>query len=219
VTADFSSFQLAGQTPIVSHLRDADVGSRSRDAVISNCREAGVSEIKMHKAPQRWPLVLIALDKFVKGTGLLVISFFLTVAWRHRVQVWIDDAQTTPHNWLVENSLKWIEGLLEHQVGAHLPLVRICVVIYAGLYYIEAVGLYYERKWAEWMVVIGTAAFLPLEIYDFCKNPRWFTVLVFALNLLMAAYLLWRLHRQKIVKREREALGKLAVEASEESER
>ncbi len=172
-----------------------------------------MSEIKLHRAPQRWPLVLIALDKLIKAIGLVVISFALSPYWYDVVKVWVNDAQTTPHNWLIADGVHWL--------GAHLGLntkelhlLRVCVIIYAGLYLIEGVGLFYERKWAEWMVVIGTAGFLPLEIYDFAHKPmndtgqvRWGMIILFLLNLLMAGYLVWRLHRQRIIKHERMALG------------
>jgi uncharacterized membrane protein (DUF2068 family) len=164
-----------------------------------------VNQLKLHKAPHRWPLVLISLDKFVKGAGLLVISFFISAGWHQAVKNWVD-AQTSPHNWLVAGALRSLEVALGFKPRS-LPLIRIFVILYAGLYFIEGVGLLFERKWAEWMVVIGTAVFLPLEVYDFIRKPRWTIVIIFLLNLIMAIYLVWRLHRQAVIKRERAALG------------
>ena len=163
--------------------------------------------IKLHKAPNRWPLVLIALDKLVKAIGLVVISFVLSPGWHDTIQNWIDDAQTNPHNWLITQSLHRMEVALGYEPKT-LHLVRIFVIVYAGLYLIEGVGLLYEKKWAEWMVVIGTAAFLPLEVYDFIEHPRVTMVVIFVLNVLMALYLIWRLHRQAVIKRELAALTK-----------
>lgn len=179
----------------------------------TSCQEQRVEPIKLHKAPHRWPLVLIAIDKFVKATGLMIISFALSPGWYQAIKDWVNDAQTTPHNWLVRNALHAMEKGLGIETE-HLLMVRICVIVYAGLYLIEGVGLFYERKWAEWMVVIGTAAFLPIEVYDFVHKPfndhgqiRWGMIIIFALNLLMAFYLVWRLHRQNVIKRERAVLA------------
>jgi uncharacterized membrane protein (DUF2068 family) len=168
--------------------------------------ETRVNDVKMHKAPHRWPLVLISLDKFVKAAGLVFVSFFLTPRWQETVHSWVNNAQITPHNWLVKNALHSFKEALGSPLHS-LPLVRIGVIIYACLYLIEGTGLLFEKKWAEWMVVIGTAIFLPLEIYDFFRHPRVIMVILFLLNLLMAIYLLWRLRRQTVIKRERAALA------------
>ena len=172
----------------------------------TSCQEQRVEPVKLHKAPHRWPLVLISLDKFVKAVGLVIISFALSPGWRQSILDRVDDAQTSPHNWLVKEALLGVEKALGVD-PKNLHLVRICVIIYAGLYLIEGLGLLYEKKWAEWMVVIGTAAFLPIEVYDFCHHPRWTMVIIFTINLLMAGYLAWRMHRQNVIKRERAVLG------------
>jgi uncharacterized membrane protein (DUF2068 family) len=165
-----------------------------------------VNDVTIHKAPHRWPLILISLDKFVKGVGLVFVSFFLTPHWQETVYGWVNNAQITPHNWLVKDALHSLREALGTPLHA-LPLVRIGVIIYAGLYLIEGTGLLFEKKWAEWMVVIGTAMFLPLEVYDFFHRPRALMVIFFLLNLVMAIYLIWRLRRQAAIKRERAVLG------------
>jgi uncharacterized membrane protein (DUF2068 family) len=168
-----------------------------------------VNAIKMPKAPHRWPLVLIALDKFVKAAGLVIASFALTPAWHDAVLNWAGNAQLTPHNWLITHALHSIEIALGYPPRS-LHLVRLFVIIYAGLYLIEGTGLFFEKKWAEWMVVIGVGAFLPVEVYDYIRKPRWTMVIVFLLNVLMAIYLLWRIHREAVIKRERAEHPELA---------
>ena len=160
-----------------------------------------MSDIKLHKAPHRWPLVLIALDKLVKATGLMIISFALAPQHREPIVKWVDNAQLGPHNWFIRHVLGWLDQGLDN-LPTKVRFIQVCVIIYAGLYLIEGAGLIFERKWAEWMVVIGTAAFLPVEIIDFIRRPSWAMAILFALNLVMAIYLAWRLHRQAVIKRE-----------------
>ena len=161
-----------------------------------------MNDIKLHKAPHRWPLVLIALDKLVKATGLTIISFVLSPKYREPIAHWVDNAQLGPHNWFVRHLLTLIDEGLDN-TPSKARLIQICIIIYAGLYLIEGAGLLFEQKWAEWMVVIGTAAFLPVEIVDFIRRPSWAMVILFVLNLVMAMYLAWRLHRQAVIERER----------------
>src|SRR5438105_929001 len=103
----------------------------------------------MHKAPSRWPLILIAADKFIKAAGLAVISFFIAPHRNARLQDWIDEAQTHPHGWLGRHVLIMMEKALG--IGKDMT-TRVLVFIFIGLYLIEGVGLLYEKKWAEWMV-------------------------------------------------------------------
>jgi uncharacterized membrane protein (DUF2068 family) len=149
-----------------------------------------LSQVKTHKEPRRWPLLLIALDKFIKGIVFMTASFFIK-----------------PTNHRVAEILDWLEGVLAVQ-DISFVFVRVCVVLWAALYLVEAVGLYFEKKWAEWLVIIGTAAFIPLEIYHFIRHPRINIVIVLIVNVAIAAYLLWRLRRQHIVQKEKALLTK-----------
>jgi uncharacterized membrane protein (DUF2068 family) len=174
-----------------------------------------VSDIKLHKTPRRWPLILISLDKLVKGAALIVIYFILAPRWRESLQTWLDGAQENPHNLLVRTALEGIKRTVGW--SGKYPLVRIGVIVYAGLYLIEGIGLIFERKWAEWMVVIGTALFLPVEVYDFIVHPRPIMPVIFTINVAIAVYLIWRLHRQHVIRLEREALARKAAATAVEN--
>ncbi len=165
-----------------------------------------MNDLKIHKAPHRWPLVLIALDKLVKATGLTFVSFVLAPHYYEPLKAWLDQLQLGPHNWLVSQTLHSLTAALGYSPRT-LHLFRICVLLYAGLYLIEGLGLIFEKKWGEWLVVISTAASLPLEIIGFIRKPSWGVAELFLLNLLMAAYLVWRLRRQSVIEREKAQLA------------
>jgi uncharacterized membrane protein (DUF2068 family) len=173
-----------------------------------------VTDIKIHKAPHRWPLVLIALDKLVKATGLVVISFFLQKLLGQKQHdafvAWINTVRLEPHNWFIHYCLERIGDFAGIRPET-LRLLHLGTILYAALYLVEGVGLIFDRKWAEWVVVITTALFLPLEIYEIWRLITWPRCLLFAANLLMAIYLLWRLHRQSLIQRERAALAQASA--------
>lgn len=160
-----------------------------------------MNDTKLHKAPHRWPLVLIALDKLVKAVGLVIISFVLTPRWSESLTAWAINAQLGPHNWFIMDIFHAIEKGLGYPPHT-LHLIRIFVVIYAALYLVEGVGLIFEQRLAEWVVVITTAASLPVEVFNFIRRPSWAMVILFLLNMLMAGYLAWRLHKQAVIMRE-----------------
>ena len=62
---------------------------------------------------------------------------------------------------------------------------------YAVLEGVEAVGLWYQRRWAEYLTFIATILFLPYEIYELSRAVSAFKVIAFVINLVIAVYLLY----------------------------
>lgn len=171
--------------------------------------------MKMHKAPHRWPVVLIGIGKLFKSSGLVVVSFILKqmlAPEQHKaIEDWVNNGRLEPHNWFIHSVL----GVMEKGLGLHHDTLRILhmgVIIYAGLYLIEGVGLLWDKKWAEWMVVVTTAGFLPFEMYEIFKEVTWQRVLLFVANMVVMGYLIFRLHRLGQIKRERAAAASFPVE-------
>ncbi|MGD0731939.1 MAG: DUF2127 domain-containing protein [Terracidiphilus sp.] len=64
------------------------------------------------------------------------------------------------------------------------------VFFYAALDLIEGTGLYLEKAWAEYLTLIITASFLPLEIFEVVRKLTWIRVSLLAVNTLVLVYLL-----------------------------
>ncbi|HEX4363979.1 MAG TPA: DUF2127 domain-containing protein [Solirubrobacteraceae bacterium] len=72
-----------------------------------------------------------------------------------------------------------------------LRLVAAVFLVYALVEGIEAFGLWYQRRWAEYLTLIVTASLLPLEVYELSLRFSPLKVLTLAINLAVVAYLLW----------------------------
>jgi uncharacterized membrane protein (DUF2068 family) len=72
-----------------------------------------------------------------------------------------------------------------------LTLVSLGVLAYGALELLEAVGLWLMKRWGEYVAVVGTAIFVPLEIYELLERVTWLRVLAFALNLFAVVYIVW----------------------------
>jgi uncharacterized membrane protein (DUF2068 family) len=88
-------------------------------------------------------------------------------------------------------------GLL-HQIdeafsldSSTLRLVGAVFVVYALVEGVEAVGLWYARRWAEYLTFVVTASLLPLEAYELAHRLSVLKILTIAINLAVVAYLLW----------------------------
>ena len=64
------------------------------------------------------------------------------------------------------------------------------VFIYAGLDLIEGIGLYLEKTWGEYVTLLITGSFLPLEIYEVFRKITWVRSGLLVVNTLVFLYLL-----------------------------
>jgi uncharacterized membrane protein (DUF2068 family) len=70
--------------------------------------------------------------------------------------------------------------------------VAVGAMLYGVLEALEGVGLLMRRRWAEYLVLIATGVFLPLEVVEIVSKPTVFKVGAFAVNVAIVVYLVWR---------------------------
>jgi uncharacterized membrane protein (DUF2068 family) len=74
--------------------------------------------------------------------------------------------------------------------SSHLHLVGAVLLVYGAVEGIEAVGLWYQRRWAEYLTFLVTASLLPLEVYELSDRVSVSKVLAFVINVAVVVYLL-----------------------------
>jgi len=89
--------------------------------------------------------------------------------------------------------LHQIERLLNLRRGT-LGVLAVTAVVYCVLEGTEAVGLWFERRWAEYLTVIATAGFLPFEVYELSKRVTIVRVAALVINVAVVVYLVWSKH-------------------------
>jgi len=71
-----------------------------------------------------------------------------------------------------------------------LQLVGAGLAVLAVVEGAEAVGLWYQQRWAEYLTFIVTTALIPLEIYELTAYVSWFKLTALTVNLAVVVYLL-----------------------------
>jgi uncharacterized membrane protein (DUF2068 family) len=111
-----------------------------------------------------------------------------------------------------------------------LTLVAIALAAYALIELAESIGLWLARRWGEYLAMVATSVFLPLEIWDLTRGHiTWLKVATFAINLLLVIYLVWtrrlfcvrggkaayeaRLRTESVIEVEQAAAVQLAADA------
>ncbi|HVA57358.1 MAG: DUF2127 domain-containing protein [Gemmatimonadaceae bacterium] len=138
-------------------------------------------------------LELIAAFKLVKALLLLIVVAgaleYVRPAITLRAREWVGAISFTGEPRFVRDLLAWLSGTS----AARIRELGLVALGYAVLYTLEGVGLWLERRWAEYLTVIATASFIPFEAIALAgglTGPKLFT---FTVNVLVCAYLVWLL--------------------------
>lgn len=62
-------------------------------------------------------------------------------------------------------------------------------VVYAGLRFAEAYGLWHSRRWAEWLAVVSGGIYLPLEAVELVRRVTVIRAASLTINLVVVAYM------------------------------
>jgi uncharacterized membrane protein (DUF2068 family) len=143
-------------------------------------------------------LRIIAVDRAIHFVVLavLAVAIFLFIAheaqMRDRVFRVVADLQGAlggPAQDPGHGILHDVRHLFSIQSGT-LTKIGVVVAAYALLEGAEAVGLWFQKRWAEYLTFIATAALLPLEVYELSERLSALKLLTLIINLAVVVYLL-----------------------------
>ena len=83
-------------------------------------------------------------------------------------------------------------GKLRHLDPATAKKFGLLCLGYATVFLVEGVGLLLRQRWAEWLTVVVTGSFIPIEIYELVKEASAGKVIALVLNVVILAYLITR---------------------------
>jgi uncharacterized membrane protein (DUF2068 family) len=86
-------------------------------------------------------------------------------------------------------TVKSIEKVL-HAKPSTLNLIAFGILFYGLLQVAEGIGLWSLKRWGEYVAVVGTTLFIPLEIYELTEKVSWLQIAVLAVNVAAVLYLL-----------------------------
>jgi uncharacterized membrane protein (DUF2068 family) len=145
-------------------------------------------------------LRLLAVERFVRGLLLVALAYgvYKFEGSRNSLQKVFDtylplltpladklgvDLQTAGPVKLIEKALE-----LKHST---LLLVAVGVLAYGALQLVEGVGLWLMRRWGEYVAVVGTSVFIPLEVYEIVEKVTWLRIAALLVNVFAVVYIVW----------------------------
>jgi uncharacterized membrane protein (DUF2068 family) len=144
------------------------------------------------KEPFSFVLFLIALFKLFKALLLIAVGIgalkFLHKDLSSAALHWVQVLRVDPDNRIIHRMLVRIFRVTPSQLRA----LSVGTFLYAGLFATEGIGLLLRKHWAEYFVIITTALFIPLEIYELVAHFTYVKLAVTVINLLIVWYLVAR---------------------------
>jgi uncharacterized membrane protein (DUF2068 family) len=155
----------------------------------------------------------IALFEAAKGLGALVVGIWL-LTLLHR-----DMESVAAH------LLHFLHKVLHLSPDGHIAryiirgasrVTRGNLLMFAGLAFVyvtirfvEAIGLWLQKEWAEWFALVSGAMYMPYEIYELARHPTAIKWGIVVINALIVWYLIWLLRDSHKSRKEQ----KTAIEA------
>jgi uncharacterized membrane protein (DUF2068 family) len=143
-------------------------------------------------------LRVLAAERFVRGLLLLALAYGV---------IYFEDARTSIRSTFDRAipAAKPLADVFDYDLDASptvdrirhlldssqhtLTLVAVGLTAYGALQLLEGVGLWLLKRWGEYVAVVGTSLFLPLEVYELTEKVTWLKVAALLVNLVAVVYL------------------------------
>jgi uncharacterized membrane protein (DUF2068 family) len=144
-------------------------------------------------------LRLLAIERFLRGALLVVLGIGVLqfksrqVSVREVIEHDLSAAEPLFRQlgWNASDSglIHSLEKTLNAR-GSTLDLVAVFLLVYGTLQIVEGVGLWKMQRWGEYLAVVATAIFLPIEIRELFDKVTVLRAVILAVNIAAVVYLL-----------------------------
>jgi uncharacterized membrane protein (DUF2068 family) len=144
----------------------------------------------MPRPHSRGGLLLIGVFKLGKAAALLALGVgALKLVHKDvaaEVSRWVAMLDLNPDSPYVMNLLGKLSRIDAHKLKA----LSVGTFLYAGLYSTEGTGLLLRTRWAEYLTIVSTAGFIPLEIYEIAHHVTAIRIVLLLVNIAIVVYLI-----------------------------
>src|SRR5262245_15602342 len=152
----------------------------------------------MRADPPRTRLVLrlIAIERSVRGVLFIAagtyLLFHLSTDFGHVAERIIRSVDIDPCQHFFHRIVSRLHRLHAHE----LRIAGIAAICLGTLELVEGVGLWLDQLWAEYLTLIATSLFIPLELYELAVRPSAWKAGGIVINVLIVRYLARALRRR-----------------------
>ena len=147
------------------------------------------------RRPGDRPLMWIAGYNLAKGLLLFTLALGL-LGFLHRdvdviVGRWLASLGVSLENVHIVSLLARLDLVTDHQ----LRVLSSVTFLLGGVLVTEGIGLFFKQRWAEYLTIIVTALFIPLELFESFKHFGTAKLVLLVVNVTIVCCLLWVLKK------------------------
>ena len=152
---------------------------------------------KKNKRSRDKGLLALALFKWFKGLVLFLVGVGFLELMHHdieaNVQALVNDLRVDPDNRYLGALLTILDLLDDKNVKALSGLT----FAYSALFLVEGTGLFFEKRWAEYLTIVATVSFILVGIYELLKAPSLLKCAALVINVAIAVFLVVKVRTSK----------------------
>lgn len=149
----------------------------------------------------------VAVYEAAKGALVLLAGFELLSLMHHDVQKFAEQLVAHLHLNPAKGYPRIFIDAMTNITDARLWLLAGFALVYAGVKWILAYGLWLRRRWAEWLAVASGGIYVPAEVVEIVRGVTWTKILLLIVNVCIVAYLIYVLWRSKSSRFEQQDKG------------
>jgi uncharacterized membrane protein (DUF2068 family) len=133
----------------------------------------------------------VALFEAAKGTLVLLVGFGLLSLLHHDVQQF---AESLIEHFHLNPAARYPHIFIEaasRLTDTRLLLIAAGAAAYSLVRFIEAYGLWYARRWAEWFAALSGGIYIPFELFELYKRFTWLSLGALVVNVAIVAFALY----------------------------
>lgn len=85
-----------------------------------------------------------------------------------------------------------VSGNLANQ---RLLFLALFACLYSSMRFVEAYGLWFQKRWSEWFALVSGSIYLPIELYELTKGFTWIKIGFVSINLIVVMYMAFMLKK------------------------
>jgi uncharacterized membrane protein (DUF2068 family) len=85
--------------------------------------------------------------------------------------------------------------LADRASDAQLWMMALSALLYSVVRFVEAYGLWRQKKWAEWFAVLTGGMYIPVEFLEMLRKATWPRITILSVNVGIVAYLAYVMYQ------------------------
>jgi len=137
----------------------------------------------------------VALIEATKGALVLLAGFGLLSLIHHDIQGFAERLIAHGHLNPAAHFPRIFMEVATRLTDSRLLLIAAGAGVYSLARFIEAYGLWYGRRWAEWFAALSGGIYIPFEVFGLYERITWLRLGMLTLNAMIVTIMLYGVFR------------------------